>query len=115
MAPTIAIGPNAVVGLGSPGADRIVGAIAQTFLRLAVDGLPLAEAVAAPRVHLAVKPTGPLLCFEPGAPAAELGRPLRPYDDIHMYFGAVQAASVTRDGAVDGAHDPRRSGATAFV
>jgi gamma-glutamyltranspeptidase/glutathione hydrolase len=115
MAPTVASGPEVVVGLGSPGADRIVGAVAQTFLRLALDGLPLAEAVAAPRAHLARKPAGPLLCFEPGLPGETLGYPLRPYDDLHMFFGAVQAASVASDGSVDAAHDPRRSGATALV
>jgi hypothetical protein len=32
-----------------------------------------------------------------------------------MFFGAVQAASVSEDGAVDAAHDPRRSGASALV
>jgi gamma-glutamyltranspeptidase/glutathione hydrolase len=115
MTPTIVTGPRATVGLGSPGADRIVGAVAQTFMRLALDGLPLAEAVAAPRAHLALKPSGPLLCYEPGLPGESLGYSPRPYDDLHMYFGAVQAASVTDDGTVDAAHDPRRSGASARV
>jgi hypothetical protein len=32
-----------------------------------------------------------------------------------MFFGGVQAASVTADGVVDAAHDPRRSGASALV
>ena len=115
MTPTVATGSDRVVGLGSPGADRIVGAVAQTFLRLALDGLDLADAVAAPRAHLAMKPSGPLLCYEPGLPGEALGYVPRPYTAPHMYFGAVQAASVASDGVVDGAHDPRRSGATAFV
>ena len=116
MAPTIATGPDTCVGIGSPGADRITGAIAQTLMSIAVDGLALGEAVAAPRAHLAVKPEGELMCYEPGLPGDRLGSYVpRPYDDLHMFFGAVQTASVSDDGTVDAAHDPRRSGATAFV
>jgi gamma-glutamyltranspeptidase/glutathione hydrolase len=115
MTPTIATGPELTVGLGSPGADRIVGAIAQTLIAIAVDGRSLADAVAAPRAHLAMRPEGAILCYEPGLPGDALGYLGRPYDDLHMFFGAVQAASVDRDGRVDAAHDPRRSGGTALV
>ena len=116
MAPSIARGPEVAVALGSPGADRIVGAIAQTIIAMAVDGLSLAEAVAAPRVHVAVKPEGQLLCYEPGLPGERIeGFTQRPYDQIHMFFGGVQAASVRDDGTVDAAHDPRRSGASELV
>ncbi|MFN2388810.1 MAG: gamma-glutamyltransferase [Actinomycetota bacterium] len=119
MTPTIAASGDLTVGLGSPGADRIVGAVAQTILALALDGRGLADAVRAPRVHLAAKPEGPLLCFEPGLPGEELalsmGYRARPYDAPHMFFGAVQAASVTADGAVEAVHDPRRSGGSVLV
>ncbi|MDQ3619213.1 MAG: gamma-glutamyltransferase family protein [Actinomycetota bacterium] len=117
QAPTVACGPDSsiVVGLGSPGAERIVGAIAQTFIGIAVDRRSLVDAVSAPRGHLAQKPDGPLMCFEPGLPGEELGYTPRPYDDLHMFFGAVQAASVTADGDVDAACDPRRSTAAALV
>ncbi|MDQ3876901.1 MAG: gamma-glutamyltransferase family protein [Actinomycetota bacterium] len=115
MAPTIATGPDRTVGLGSPGADRIVSSIAQTFVHLAVDGDSLAEAVAAPRAHLDPRPDGEMLCYEPGLPGEHMGYRPRPYDDIHMYFGAVQAASVAEDGTVDAAHDRRRSGGSALV
>lgn len=115
MAPTIATGPDRTVGMGSPGADRIVSAIAQTFIHLAVDGDSLAEAVAAPRAHLDPRPEGEILCYEPGLPGDCLSYRPHPYDDIHMYFGAVQAASVADDGTVDAAHDPRRSGGSALV
>ena len=123
MAPTIARGHDAtasggaerVVGLGSPGADRIVGAIAQTLIRLAVDGDTLADAVRGPRAHLDHRPQGPTLCFEGGLPGAELDYVPRPYDDIHMYFGAVQVASVSSDGTIDAAHDPRRSGGSVLI
>jgi gamma-glutamyltranspeptidase/glutathione hydrolase len=115
MAPTIARGPDKTVAMGSPGADRIVGAIAQTFLRLALDGASLAEAVAGPRAHLDVRPEGERLCYEPGLDGDKVGYTPRPYDAPHMFFGAVQAASVTADGVVDAAHDARRSGGTALV
>ena len=118
MAPTIATGGGRAVALGSPGADRIVGAIAQTFVNLAIDGADLKDAVTAPRVHIATRPQGRLLCYEPGLPGdqfPDLPYIPRPYDDIHMFFGGVQAASVTDDGVVDAAHDPRRSGGSALV
>lgn len=115
MTPTIATGPERTVALGSPGASRIVGAIAQTLVRLALDGDSLAEAVAGPRAHFDLRPAGETLCFEPGLPGEDLTYIPRPYDDIHMYFGAVQAASVTPDGTVDAAHDPRRSGGSVLV
>ena len=115
MAPTIASKGGRAVGLGSPGADRIVTAIAQTFMRIAVDGDSLHEALAAPRAYLDPRPTGETLCFEPGLPGGELPYLPRPYDEIHMFFGGVQAASVEEDGTVDAAHDPRRSGGSALV
>lgn len=115
MAPTIATGPTRTVALGSPGADRIVSAIVQTLLRIAVDGDTLADAVAAPRIYLDPRPDGPLLCYEPGVPGDDLGYTPRRYDEIHMYFGGVQAASVDHEGGVDAAYDPRRSGGCALI
>jgi gamma-glutamyltranspeptidase / glutathione hydrolase len=115
MAPTIATGPDRIVGIGSPGANRIVTAIAQTLIRIAVDGNSLADAVAAPRAHLDPREQGETLCYEPGLPGEELNYITRPYDEVHMYFGGVQAASVDSSGAVDAAYDPRRSGACALV
>jgi gamma-glutamyltranspeptidase/glutathione hydrolase len=115
MAPTIASQGDRAVALGSPGADRIVGAIVQAFLHIAIDGDSLADAVAAPRAHLDPRPEGETLCYEPGLPGAELPFVDRPYSERHMYFGSVQAASVDHDGNVDAAHDPRRSGDSALV
>ena len=115
MSPTIASGPDKTVALGSPGADRIVSAIVQTFLRIAVDGDDLASAVAAPRAHLDPRRDGELLCYELELPGAELGYTPRHYEEIHMYFGAVQAASVSSDGEVDAAFDPRRSGGSVLI
>jgi hypothetical protein len=67
-------------------------------------------------MHLDFRDEGARLCYEPGLPGEEIpGFTLRPYDEIHMYFGGVQAASVTLDGKVDAAHDPRRSGGSALI
>ena len=116
MAPTIATGPDRVVGVGSPGATRIVGAVTQALLRMMVDGDSLADAVSAPRAHLDPRVAGETLCFEPGLPGSAIKDCIhRPYDEIHMYFGAVQAASVSDDGTVDAAHDPRRSGGSSLI
>jgi gamma-glutamyltranspeptidase / glutathione hydrolase len=115
MAPTIATGPDRVVALGSPGSTRISSALAQTLVRLAVDEDSLEDAVAAPRAHLDKRPQAEVLCYEPGLPGDRLPYASRPYDDLHMYFGGVQAASVDDNGNVDAAHDPRRSGASALV
>lgn len=116
MAPSIAYGDGKVVALGSPGATRIVGAIAQAFMRVAADGMSLQDAVAAPRCHLDLREAGETLCFEPGLPGEAIADCIpRPYEEIHMYFGAVQAASVADDGTVDAAFDPRRSGGSALV
>lgn len=115
MAPTIATAPDRTVALGSPGADRIVSALAQTLIRLAVDGDALQDALAAPRLHLDMRADGDLLCYEPGIPGTISGYDPRPYPDLHMYFGGVQAALVTRDGRVEAGFDPRRTGGTAVV
>jgi len=117
MAPTIAEGSGKVVALGSPGGDRITGAIAQTIISLALDGASLAEAVAAPRAHVAQRAEGKMMWYEPGLPGSELDGDYlaRPYHEVHMFFGGVQAASVAEDGSVDAAHDPRRSGASALI
>jgi gamma-glutamyltranspeptidase/glutathione hydrolase len=115
MAPTIATGPDTVVGLGSPGADRIVSAIVQTFLRLSVDHDSLIDAVAGARGHLDARPDGDLMCYELDLPGEELPYTPRHYPEIHMYFGGVQAASVSSDGTVDAAFDPRRTGGSALI
>ena len=118
MAPTIASGPDESVALGSPGADRIVGAIVQVFAYIAIDGLALVRAVAAPRAHVSARDGSRVLWYEPGLPGdrlERLGYVARPYEEPHMFFGAVQAASLRSNGSVDACHDPRRSGGSVLV
>ncbi|HVF52319.1 MAG TPA: gamma-glutamyltransferase [Actinomycetota bacterium] len=115
MAPTIAQSEHRTIALGSPGADRIVTAIAQTLIRIGIDGDDLGEAVAAPRAHLDSRPDGERLCYEPGLPGEALDYPTIAYDGPHMYFGGVQAAAVDDSGRVTAAHDPRRSGGSQVI
>jgi gamma-glutamyltranspeptidase/glutathione hydrolase len=105
-------------GLGSGGSNRIRAAILQTIMRLVCDGLPVDEAVNAPRVH-----------FEDGAVQAEPGvddaalRRLeeRGYEVVrwaerNVFFGGVHAVSRdSRAGVLHGAGDPRRGGAVAVA
>jgi gamma-glutamyltranspeptidase/glutathione hydrolase len=117
MSPTVVLSDGGLeVGLGSGGSNRIRSAILQTLVRLVCDGLDVAEAVVAPRVH-----------FEAGAVQAEPGidegalRRLsrRGYEVVrwpamNVFFGGVHA--VTRDpgtGELRGGGDPRRGGAVA--
>lgn len=51
MAPTLVVGEDGLVALGSAGGPRIPTTIVQVLAGLFHDGLPLAAAVAAPRVH----------------------------------------------------------------
>ncbi len=63
MSPTVVLRDGELeAGLGSGGSNRIRSAILQTIVRLVCDGLDVAAAVNAPRVH-----------FEAGAVQAEPG------------------------------------------
>ncbi len=102
-----------VLGLGSPGGSRIPLAIAQVLVRWAAHGEPIADAVAAPRFHLA----GTKLHAEEELLAAAAPLRERGYSEISgppfsYYFGSVQALEIDYDaGVLHGAADPRRAAA----
>jgi len=117
MAPTIVRRDGEVeLVLGSAGSNRIRSAILQTVVRAVEQGMPVADAVRAPRLH-----------FEQGIVQAEPGLDelaLRRLDEagttvvhwpaINLFFGGVQAvARDPRSGALSGGGDPRRGGAVA--
>ena len=108
MAPTLALeGDRPLLALGSGGSKRIRSAITQVLLGVLAFELPLAEAVAAPRLHL----DGARFEVEPGFDERALGVIARRWDvnswsARHMYFGGVHAVQVP-DGAVG---DARRGG-----
>ncbi|MEJ2577428.1 MAG: gamma-glutamyltransferase, partial [Gammaproteobacteria bacterium] len=111
MAPTVVEHAGRLVALGSGGSNRLRTAILQTLSNLIDFGMPAAEAVAAPRVHL----ERGRVSSEPGYPAAaqEALSGIWPdhhrWDGHNLFFGGCH--TVVRDGrGFDGAGDPRRGG-----
>ena len=119
MAPTMVLHDGEVaVGLGSGGSNRIRSAILQTVLRVVADGMPVADAVRAPRVHF----EDGVVQAEPGvdesalARLEELGMSVARWKRPNLYFGGVHAAARDpRTGMIEGGGDPRRGGAVAVV
>jgi gamma-glutamyltranspeptidase / glutathione hydrolase len=117
MAPTVVLRDGEIVlGLGSAGSNRIRSAILQTVVRTVEGRLPVAEAVAAPRLHFEAG----AVQAEPGIEPAALARieagglPVVRWPAINLFFGGVQAvARDPRTGALSGGGDPRRGGAVA--
>lgn len=112
MAPGAARSGNKVLAIGSPGADRITTALHQFLVNFIQIGLPLADAVAHPRVHLEISEDCMNLAVEPGLHLPELGIPITPYSSIGMYFGGVGAALFDAQSGFEVAADPRREGGT---
>ncbi len=119
MAPTVVLRDGEIVlGVGSAGSNRIRSAILQTVVRVIEQGMPVAAAVEAPRLHF----EDGVVQSEPGIDEAALARlearglPVARRPEINLFFGGVQA--VARDpvsGALGGGGDPRRGGAVAFA
>jgi gamma-glutamyltranspeptidase / glutathione hydrolase len=119
MAPTVVLRDGEVeLVLGSAGSNRIRSALLQTIVGVVDHGLTARAAVQAPRVH----PEDGTLYVEPGidlqalaesgaAPGPATGVPeqLVEFHDLNLFFGGVQAV-LRRDGAIEGAGDPRRGG-----
>ncbi len=114
MAPTCArhAGDDAALAIGSPGADRITTAMFQVLLRFLGDGLSLAEAIAAPRLHLEYRTERWQAAVEPGLETDGLDLPVRAFDALSMFFGGVGATLRGPDGHLVAAADPRRAGGT---
>jgi gamma-glutamyltranspeptidase/glutathione hydrolase len=116
MAPSLLDLPDgSVVAIGSGGSERIRSALLQTVAHL-VTGLPLAEAVAAPRVHF----DGTASQLEPDVPdaaAAELAGlgPVNRWSTGSLYFGGVNAVRRHPDGTLEASGDARRHGAGAVI
>jgi gamma-glutamyltranspeptidase/glutathione hydrolase len=119
MAPTVARrGDDAVLAIGSPGADRITTALMQVLARYCLMGVPLADAIDRPRLHVkVVDGEGARLEYEQddelAAAAAASHLPATVHPARSMYFGGVAAALRERGGELTAAADPRREAATA--
>ncbi len=119
MAPTMVVRDGEVeLVLGSAGSNRIRSAILQTVVRVVEQGLPVAEAVEAARLHF----EDGVVQAEPGIDEWSLelieagGREVARWPEINLFFGGVQAvARDPRTGALSGGGDPRRGGAVAVA
>src|SRR6195952_4447596 len=123
MCPTAVLGPEGKLelALGSAGSNRIRSALLRTIVAVVDEGLPLAEAVDAARLHR----EGDTVYIEPGVDPAGLLDPepghlhtppteLVEFREKNLFFGGVQAVGVD---PLTGNHvaggDPRRGGAVA--
>ena len=102
---------------GSSGSNRIRSAILQVLVNRIDLHLPLAEAVAAPRLHL----EGEVLSLEPpvaaathAALAAHWPR-LQVWRGQSVFFGGAHSVGIDAGGGLHGTGDPRRGGVVQMV
>ena len=110
MAPSVARRDGAVLAVGSPGADRITTAMQQFLINYLQIGMPLADAVAHPRVHVDTSGEDIQLKAEPNLDLPEIDLPVTVFPELVMYFGGVGAAVFDDEAGFDVAADPRREG-----
>ncbi len=124
MAPTMILkADKPQLVLGSGGSNRIRTAILQVISNVLDFGMPLTAAVEAPRIHW----ENGLFHLEPGLKseleaalsseldAAQLAtEQIVQWQELNMFFGGVHSVGLTADGNLQGAGDPRRSGAVAL-
>ncbi|NCF14139.1 MAG: gamma-glutamyltransferase [Gammaproteobacteria bacterium] len=110
MAPSVARRDGAVLAVGSPGADRITTAMQQFLINYLQIGMPLADAIAHPRVHVDTSGADIQLKAEPNLDLPEVDLPVTVFPELVMYFGGVGAAVFDSDAGFDVAADPRREG-----
>jgi gamma-glutamyltranspeptidase/glutathione hydrolase len=113
MAPSMIIKdgrPRLVVG--SAGSLRLRGAILQVIVNVVRHGLPVEEAIFAPRVHV----DDDHVHCEEGADRGQLdelerlGYELVRWRRRNLYFGGAAAVECLDDGSLAAAGDPRRGG-----
>ncbi|HXV57006.1 MAG TPA: gamma-glutamyltransferase [Gaiellaceae bacterium] len=118
MAPSIVLrGGRPRLVVGSAGSIRLRAAILQTVVNVVDHGLPVDEAIRAPRAHL----EDGVLQLEGGVDprAADAledgGYAVERWGGRNLYFGGASAVGVRPDGTLEAAGDPRRGGAGAVV
>jgi gamma-glutamyltranspeptidase / glutathione hydrolase len=112
QAPTMAVGESGLeLVIGSSGSNRLRSAILQVSLNVLDHGMPVADAVCHPRVHV----EGDRLDVEGGIGEdviAELeasGERVNRFDGLNLYFGGTNVIAA-RGGRTEAAGDPRRDG-----
>jgi gamma-glutamyltranspeptidase/glutathione hydrolase len=114
MTPTLVLDEAGAPRLvaGSAGSVRLAGAIVQVVAGVVGQGLPVDEAIARPRLHVA----GETVHVEGGWPdaavagLAEEGHDIRGWAGRNLFFGGVSAVERRPNGALGAAGDPRRGG-----
>lgn len=116
MAPSLlALPDGSRTVLGSGGSNRIRSALLQVILRLIDHASPLADAVAAPRVHLergrlSVEPGWPEAAVAAAAELADVDT-VECWDGCNLFFGGVHAVrGGPGEGRFEAAGDSRRGG-----
>ena len=112
MAPTVAKHPGAIVGVGTPGADRITSALAITLWRLG-KGDTIQEAIAHSRIHPEFEGGEVRMAAEPADDLDEIEVEVRLFGEQHMFFGGVNAAGLV-EGELEACADHRRTGAIGY-
>ncbi len=112
MAPSIARRKGRVLAAGSPGADRITTALHQFLVNILQMDMPLADAIAHPRLHIDTSGEAERLMAEPGLDLPEVDLPVSVSPELNMYFGGIGATLVDRENGFQVASDPRREGGT---
>jgi gamma-glutamyltranspeptidase/glutathione hydrolase len=121
IAPTVALHRDgAVVALGSGGANRIRSAVALVLHGFVRRGLPLVEAVEAPRVHGEDDATWVELASrsDPDAVRARLAGSfpaVHAFAERDFFFGGVHVAARAEGGKLEGVGDRRRDGAVVYA
>ena len=118
MAPSIARRDDgAVLAIGSPGASRITSAVAEVVFNYLRLGMPLADAIAHPRLHVELFHGTPTVAHEPGIDVEQIPATLqpRPFDSIAMYFGGAHSAVWDPVHGLEAVADPRRAGGVAYA
>jgi gamma-glutamyltranspeptidase/glutathione hydrolase len=114
MTPTILLRDGKpVLVLGSPGGGRIINTVLQVIVDVVDHGMPLPQAVAAPRIHHQWRPDR--LDYEPLALVPEVRAALlergHALAERPITIGRCQAIAIGRDGRRIAAADPRSGGA----
>ena len=110
MTPCVARCDDAVLAVGSPGADRITTAMQQFLINYMQYGMSLDAAIAHPRVHVDTSGDVVRLKAEPGLDLPDVDLPVSVFPELVMYFGGVGAAVYDGNEGFAVAADPRREG-----
>jgi gamma-glutamyltranspeptidase/glutathione hydrolase len=103
--------------LGSAGSLRLRSAVLQVVVNVVGHGLPVAEAIARPRMHA----EEPVVHCEGSHDAAEvdalaaMGYDVVRWRGRNLYFGGAAVVGLREDGSLEAAGDPRRGGAGVVV